>query len=121
MELILWLVVMIFIYGVYEIFVVRKDKALENMKHGKELTLLQRKFKLDFDKLDLKKATRLVALANAFIISSVVSIVFVLQDFISNTFLWILAVIVVGILLLVPLILLCYSLIGRHLYKIQEG
>ena len=38
MELILWLVLIVIIYLGYEIFVVRKDKALENMKYGKELT-----------------------------------------------------------------------------------
>ena len=121
MELILWLVLIVIIYAFYEIFVIRKEKALENMKHGKELTLLEKKYKLDYDKLDIKKIARMVGISNAFIISTVVSLVCLLQKFITNTFLWGLAVIGVGIVLLVPLILLCYSLIGKHLRKIQEG
>ena len=63
----------------------------------------------------------MVGLANAFIVSTVVSLVCLLQRFITNTFLWMLSVIGVGIILLIPLILLCYSLIGSHLKKIQEG
>ncbi len=121
MEIILWLVIMIVIYLGYEIFVIRKDKALENMKNGKELTLLRKRYKLNFDKLDLKKTTRIIALTNAFIISSVVSLVSIVQDLINNFWLQILSVIVVGLILLIPLILLFYSLIGKHLHKIQEG
>ena len=121
MELILWLVLIVVIYAFYEIFVIRKDKALENMKHGKELTLLQKKYKLDFDKLDVKYTARMVGITNAFIISTVVSLVCLLQHIITNTLIWMLAVIGVGFVLLIPMILLCYSLIGKHLRKIQEG
>lgn len=121
MELILWLVLIVIIYAFYELFVVRKDKVLENMKNGKELTLLQKKYKLNFDKLDLKKTVRMVAITNAFIISTVVTLVCLLQRIITNTFLWMLSVIGVGIILLVPMILIFYALIGKHLRKIQEG
>lgn len=121
MELILWLVLMVVIYLFYEIFVIRKDKALENMKYGKELTLLQKKYKLNFDKLDIKKTTRIIGITNAFIISTVVSLVCLLKNIITSTFLWMISVIGVGILLLVPLIIICYSIIGKHLKKIQEG
>ena len=93
----------------------------KNMKHGKELTLLEKKYKLSYDKLDIKKVARIVSLTNAFIISTVVAIVCLLQRVISNTWLWMFSVIGVGFILLIPMILLFYSLIGKHLRKKQEG
>ena len=121
MELIVWLIMIVVIYLFYELFVIRKDKALENMKRGTELTLLKRKYKLDLGRLSVKKLVRVIGITNAFIISTVVSIVCLLQDFIESTLLWMLAVIGVGIVLLIPLILICYSLIGKHYQKVQEG
>jgi len=121
MEFILWIVLIIIIYAFYEIFVIRKEKALENMKNGKELMLLKKKYKLNYNKLDIKKIARMVAITNAFIISTVVSIVCLLQNIITNTLLWMISVIGVGIILLIPMILFCYSLLGKHLIKIQEG
>ena len=121
MELILWLVLIVVIYLFYEIFVIRKERALENMKHGKELSLLEKKYKLSYDKLDIKKVARIVSFTNAFIISTVVAIVCLLQRVISNTWLWMFSVIGVGFILLIPMILLFYSLIGKHLRKKQEG
>lgn len=120
-ELIIWLVMIILIYLFYELFVIRKDKALMNMKNGKELNLLKRKYKLNYDKLNLKSVVRLVGITNAFIISTVVALVYLLQNWITNTFLWMLSVIGVGIILLIPMILIFYSIIGKSLLKKQGG
>jgi hypothetical protein len=120
-ELIIWAIMLIVIYCFYELFVIGKKKALENMKTGKELTLLKRKYKLDYDKLNLKKVVRLVGLANAFILATVVMICFFLRNFISNIVLWMLAISGVCFLLLIPMILICYSQIGKYLLKKQGG
>ena len=120
-EVIIWFVLMVIIYLFYELFVIHKEKALENMKEGKELTLLSRKYHLDYQKLNLKSVVRTVALTNSFIISTVVTIGYLLQFWISNFFLWTLAVLGIGMILLVPCILIFYSFIGKHYQKIQEG
>lgn len=120
-EIIVWVVMLIFIYLFYELFVIRKEKALANMKNGKELTLLKRKYKLDYDKLNIKKVVRLVGVTNAFIISTVVALVYLLQNWITNTLLWMIAVIGVGIVLLIPMILIFYSMIGKYLLNKQGG
>jgi hypothetical protein len=121
LELVIWLIMIGLIYLFYELFVIRKSKALENMKNGRELTLLKRKYKLDYNKLDIKKVVRLVGITNAFIISTIVTLVYLLQNWITNTLLWMLAVIGVGIILLIPSILIFYSMIGKSLARKQGG
>lgn len=121
LELLLWLGMFVLIYLFYELFVIRKEKVLENMKDGKELSLLSKKYKLDYSKINMKSLVRVIALSNAFIISTVVTVVCLLQNVISNFLLWMLSVLVVGILLLVPFILIIYSKIGRYYQKKQGG
>jgi len=120
-ELLLWLGMFVLIYLFYELFVIRKEKVLENMKEGKELSLLSKKYKLDYSKINMKELVRLIALSNAFIISTVVAVVCLLQNWISNFFLWMIAVLVVGILLLIPFILIVYTRIGKYYQKKQGG
>ncbi len=120
-ELLLWLGMFVLIYLFYELFVVRKEKVLENMKDGKELSLLSKKYHLDYNKINMKSLVRLIALSNAFIISTVVAIVCLLQNWIHNFFLWMIAVLVVGILLLIPFILIVYTRIGKYYQKKQGG
>ncbi len=120
-ELLLWLGMFVLIYLFYELFVIRKEKVLENMKEGKELSLLSKKYKLDYSKVNMKELVRLIALSNAFIISTVVTLVCLLQNWISNFLLWMIAVLVVGLLLLIPSILIIYTRIGRYYQKKQGG
>lgn len=120
-ELLLWLGMFALIYLFYELFVIRKEKVLENMKKGKELSLLSKKYKLDYSKINMKELVRLIALSNAFIISTVVTLVCLLQNWISNFLLWMISVLVVGILLLIPFILIVYTRIGRYYQKKQGG
>lgn len=119
-ELFLWFGLLVLIYLFYELFVVRKEKVLENMKEGKELSLLSKRYQLNYEKINVKSLVRVVALANAFMISSVVTIVCLLQNWITNFLLWMISVIVVGIILLIPLILIIYSRIGSYYQKKQE-
>lgn len=120
-ELIMWLGLLLLIYLFYELFVVRKEKARENMKEGKELTLLSKRYHLDYQKLNLKSVIRTVAFANAFIISTVVTVACLLRYWITNFMLWMLSILGVGLILLILLILIVYSRIGKHYQKIQEG
>ncbi len=120
-ELLIWLGMFLLIYLFYELFVIHKPKALENMKDGKELSLLSKKYHLDYRKINLKSLVRMVALSNAFIIATVVMIVCLLQNWITSSFLWIISVLVVGTLLLIPLILILYSRIGIYYSKKQKG
>ncbi len=120
-EIVIWLVMFILIYLFYEWFVIRKEKALENMKEGKELSLLARKYKLNYQKIDMKPLVRMIAVANAFIMATVVTIVSLLRNWIANLLLWACSVIAVGFLLLIPLILIIYGRIGRYYQNKQKG
>lgn len=120
-ELLLWLGMFVLIYLFYELFVIRKEKVLENMKEGKELSLLSKKYKLDYSKINMKELVRKVALSNAFIISTVVTLVCLLRGWISNFLLWMISVLVVGMLLLIPFILIVYTQIGKYYQKKQGG
>lgn len=120
-ELILWISLLFIIYVCYEIFVIRKEKAFGNMLKGKELAILKNRYKLDYAKHDMKKVVRLVAITNAFIMSTAVVAVYLLQRFISNLILWGVSVVVVGFIILLPMMLFCYGTIGKSLAKKQRG
>ena len=120
-ELILWISVLLIIYSCYEFFVVRKEKAFGNMLKGKELAILKNRYNLDYSKHDMKKVVRLVAITNAFIMSTAVVAVYLLQRLISNLILWGVLVVVVGFIILLPMILFCYGTIGKGLAKKQRG
>lgn len=105
------------VYLIYEIFVIRKERALEKMKKSKDVLLLCNLSKLDIKKVNFKKLVRLLALTNAFIISGMGTLVLLFNKIITNFYIWILVSSVLALIVLIPLIIGCYKLIGNMLKK----
>ena len=120
-ELVLFVMMFVFVYLGYLIFVINKPKVLNNMVEGRELMYLKKIYKLDYEKINIKKIARAVALTNSFILSFVTSIVFLINDWIDNFYLQLLLMLVMGFIILIPLILILYNMIGKHYAKIQKG
>lgn len=99
----------------YYIFVINKEKALKNMKKGKELLLLAKIGKVDLNKVDLKESVKLVTLSNSFIIAVMGTLVMLLSDYIEDFYLWLIISSISAIIILIPFIMVVYRLIGKKL------
>lgn len=107
----------VLIYAIYDIFVIRKKRALKKMKNSKDMLLLCKIGKIDIKKVDLKILTRYLCLTNSFIVSLMCTIVIILNNYIKNFYIWILISSVITIVVLLPIILLFYKLIGKKFKK----
>lgn len=84
---------------------------MKNFEKSGQASFIIKRYQLKISKLNKQKFARSIALVNSFIIS----ITFLIIDFIPNYFLKLL----VGFVLLVPLIILGYHFLGQH-YKKKE-
>ena len=115
--LIFYLVAFILVYLIYELFVIRKENALNKMKKSKDVLILSRLSELDVEKVNFKKLVRLLALTNAFIISTMSTLVLLLNKVITNIYLWIIIGSIGALVVLIPLIMICYKFIGKKMKK----
>lgn len=108
-QLILFLVIFIIVYLFYLIFVISRKKSLNKWKNGKELTFLKYRYKLNYDKINMKKLGHIIGLSNALIMAAVVTLISLFKNFLIQM--------LVGFITLIPLILIVYHIIGRHYQK----
>ena len=117
---VLFVCLFILVYLFYYLFVIRSKKAMTKLQDGKEMTFLNRNYHLDYTKLNPKKIANAIALANSFILSFTTVIVCILNDWIKNFYLWLLACMLMAFVILFPLIIILYHLIGSHFSKKQK-
>jgi len=110
--LILFLFSFFIIYLMYFLIVVRRDKGIEAFKTGKQVLFFKNAYNLDLNKLNYKKFANSLALVNAFIIAFTVTIIDLIDGYTMK--------LLVGFIILVPLILICYYVLGK-IYKKKEG
>ena len=109
---IMFLILFVIVYLFYLIFVISRKKVLKKFPKGKELTFLKYKYKLDYSKFSIKTLAHIIALANAFILSTTVTIIGMFNNFLIQM--------LVGLIVLIPLILISYSIIGKVLKNKQK-
>ena len=119
-NIILFISLFLIVYLMYYLFVIRSKKAMIKMQNGKEMLFLKRNYHLDYDKLDTKKVANSVALINSFIISFTTEVVCLLNSWISNFYLWLICSMFMAIVILFPLIIILYHLVGTHYNKKQK-
>ena len=107
--LIVFIIILIISYFVY----VRNKKKLNKNKAPIELCYLVNMYRLDIKKINYKNFLWIYSFINTFIVSTIYIIVVYLVD----GFLW---QIIIGMVLLVLLIIICYGLLGRY-YQKKEG
>ncbi len=108
-QIIIFVTIFIVVYLFYLIFVISRKKSLNKWKNGRELTLLKYRYKLNYDKINLKSLGQVISLSNAFIMASVVTLISIFNNFFIQM--------LVGFITLIPLILIFYHLIGTHYSK----
>lgn len=101
----------ILIYILYLIFVVSRKKKQNNILNTTEVIFLKKKYNLKLTKINKKKLANEIAICNSFIISSTVSCVVPINKMIFQF--------LAGFVILVGLILIIYSFLGKE-YKRKE-
>lgn len=110
-ELIFYLITFVLVYLLYLFFVILKEKKRSRYQDSTEITFLKKKYKLDIDAIGINKLSHVCALSNAFIIANTVLII----GFIDSYFLKA----IVGFIILIPMILIVYTIIGKYYQKKQ--
>lgn len=102
-----YIIVFIIIYLGNSILFVGKNKKFDKNRVPVELNYLVTLYNIDIKKLNYKKFLNNLSLINAFIISTIYIIVIYL---VKKIFLQI----IIGIVLLILMIIICYGLLGRY-------
>ncbi len=102
----------IIVFLVYSLFIIFRKKGFEKFKKGKQLIFFEKAYNLDLKKINLKSFAIALALTNSFIIAFTCTIIEFFDNFILKM--------CVGFVILLPLMLLLYKLLGT-IYKKKEG
>ena len=111
-KILLFLICFVIVYLVYYLVVVRRKQGLEAFKKGKQLLFFKNAYNLDIKHLDYKKFANSLSLVNAFIIAFTVTVIEFFNSYIVK--------LGVGLVVLIPLMLICYYILGK-VYKKKEG
>lgn len=107
--IIIFLVSFIVVYLAYLITVIWNKKKLLKFKTSNQVLLLVKKYGIKITDLNVKNVANLTAISNSFIIATAITIVELVNNFILK--------ILVAFIVIVPLILIVYSLMGKYLQK----
>ena len=97
------------VYLFYLFTVILQTKRYDKFKKSNQVMYFVKKYKIDVNKLNMKKFTNILGLTNSLIIS----IAFTMTFLFENIFLQLL----IGLVVLIPLIFVFYSLIGNYLKR----
>lgn len=98
------------IYLIYYFVIIRKNKIFDPNRVPVEVNLIVMRHKIDMKKVNYVKMLRLISLVSSLDIALIVTIVFRLID---NIYLGVF----ISLLIIVPLSLIGYNMIGRYFEK----
>lgn len=114
MEYFVWFIMsFIIIYLFYFLTVVIQKKKYDKFKKSNQVLYFVKKYELDINKIDIKKFIKIISLTNSFIIA----LVFTTVMKINNNLLLFL----VALLILLPIMIICYHFIGIYLQKEEKN
>lgn len=108
-----WLLIYTIIYLFYLFFVILRKKKIDKFLDNVYANYLIRTYKLDKNKINIKKLAHIVAVSNAIIIATT----FIIISFVNNFILMMLLAFIV----LIPLQLFVYHIIGKYLKRSEEN
>lgn len=100
------------IYIVYFLMIVNRRKGLEKFKEGTQAEFFKKVYKLDFRKTSAKKFANALAITNALIMAATITIIEIFESMIIK--------LIVGFIVIIPLMLLSYKILGES-FKKKEG
>ena len=99
----------VIVYLFYLFFIILRKKSLLRYKKSREYMYLKSRYKFDQDKVDIKYVATWCGIINAFIIGLTIFIIGYIDNFVLK--------ILIGFLILFPLILTLYHVLGKNLEK----
>lgn len=107
-----FLLAFILVYLFYLFTVILQKKKYDKFKKSNQVMYFVNRYKINPNQLDMKVFTNILGLTNAFIIATAFIATFLVKNFILQ--------LLVGLVVLIPLMLLMYHIIGRY-YQKKEG
>ncbi len=108
-EIYLFLMTFVFMFLIYEIFVVRKEKKGKSKKTPMEVRFLEARYHLDLKKINYKQLLNVVSFVSALDIALIVTVIALAKSFVLE--------LVLGACLTLPLILVSYHFVGKFYQK----
>ena len=107
-QVILFILTYLCVFIIYYFYIIKKNK-----KRGKkkiiEVTYLVNRYKLDLDKINMKKLLLIISLVSSLDISLAVTIVLLFDSYVLK--------ILVALILMFPIIIISYGIIGKYYQK----
>ncbi len=114
-KLISFLLYFFIIYLLYLITVVLKKEKYEKFKKGKQVLFFIKKYNVDFKKVSFRNFLNVLSMINSFIMATTIMVVrMVITDGFMNN---IIIKLSIAFVILMLLIIVCYSLYGRVLER----
>ena len=110
-ELVLFIMTFLLVYIFYQMFIIKSAKRRNSKKRPAEVNYLIYKYNIDIKKLNYKKFLNVVAITSSLDISLIVSIVSIIKSTLIE--------ILLALVIVIPLFLLSYHLVGK--YYIKKG
>ena len=104
-----FIIAFLLIYLFYFLTVILQKKRYEKFKKSNQFMYFVNKYKLDTTKINIKEFIYIISFTNSLIIA----IAFIMTFLVENIILQLL----IGLIVLIPLILVSYSLIGKYLKR----
>ena len=108
-EVYLFILTFLLVFGIYELFVVRKEKKGNSKKKPVEVRYLEARYQLDIKKLPYKQLLNVISFVSSFDIAIIVTIIVFAKSFLLELLL--------GICLTLPIILVSYHFVGKIYQK----
>ena len=106
---VLFLIVFIVVFLLYLITVIGNKRKLSKFPKSNQALILIKKYNLDINEKNVKKLAVKVALSNSFTVAAAITV----TELVNNFFLKLL----VAFLVMVPLIIINYHLVGKSMQK----
>lgn len=108
-EIVLFLMTYLFVFFIYQIFIIRKAKRKNSKKRPMEVNYLINKYHVDIKRINYKKLLLIISLVSSLDISILVTIILIFDSYFIK--------IVVALLLVIPIIVISYHFIGSYYKK----
>lgn len=108
-HIILFIMTYVFVFFIYQIFIVSKGKRRNSKKRPIEVNYLIKKYNIDINKINYKKLLMTISLVSSLDISVIVTVILLLDNYLLE--------IVVAFLIVIPVIIVSYSFVGKYYVK----
>ena len=108
-QIILFLLTYIFVFIIYKVMLIGKNKKRNSKKKPMEVKYLETKYNLDLKKLNYKNLLRIIALVSSLDISLIVTIAFLFESYLLE--------LLIILVLRIPTIIISYSFVGNYYVK----